>query len=66
MDTFLAVGDSTGDGKPDLSTVTNSDYAIDGFRGHPGWLVGYRGLGTGAFAAGVRDDGEWWGLNGAF
>ncbi|MFJ2933970.1 FG-GAP-like repeat-containing protein [Streptomyces sp. NPDC087219] len=66
MDTFLAVGDTTGDGRPDLSTVTNSAYVIDGVRGHPGWLVGYRGLGTGGFAAGTRNDGEWWGLNGVF
>ncbi|MFF5451220.1 FG-GAP-like repeat-containing protein [Streptomyces sp. NPDC012950] len=66
MDTFLAVGDTTGDGRPDLSTVTNERYAIDGYQGHLGWLVRYRGLGTGAFAAGERTDGEWWGLNGAF
>ncbi|MFE5915147.1 FG-GAP-like repeat-containing protein [Streptomyces wedmorensis] len=66
MDTFLAVGDTTGDGRPDLSTVTNSDYVLGGYRGNPGWLVAYRGLGTGAFAAGDATDGEWWGLNGAF
>ncbi|MFI6417794.1 FG-GAP-like repeat-containing protein [Streptomyces sp. NPDC050842] len=66
MDTFLAVGDTTGDGRPDLATVTNSDYVIDGQRGNPGWLVGYRGLGTGGFAAGERTNGDWWRLNGAF
>ncbi|MFD3663475.1 FG-GAP-like repeat-containing protein [Streptomyces sp. NPDC058659] len=66
MDTFLAVGDTTGDGRPDLAALTNSDYAIDGNRGNPGWLVGYRGLGTGAFAAGELTNGDWWGLNGAF
>ncbi len=66
MDSFLAVGDTTGDGRPDLSTVTNSNYVIDGGSGHWGWLVGYRGLGTGGFAAGERNDGEWWGLNDAF
>ncbi|MFB7514937.1 FG-GAP-like repeat-containing protein [Streptomyces sp. NPDC056144] len=66
MDTFLAVGDTTGDGRPDLSTVTNESYVIGGSKGHPGWLVGYRGLGTGAYAAGALTDGEWWELNGAF
>ncbi|MEU5215837.1 FG-GAP-like repeat-containing protein [Streptomyces sp. NPDC020807] len=66
MDTFLAVGDTTGDGRPDLSTVTNEGYAINGSKGHPGWLVGYRGLGTGAYAAGQLTDGEWWELNGVF
>ncbi|MER5962356.1 FG-GAP-like repeat-containing protein [Streptomyces sp. NPDC002057] len=66
MDTFLAVGDSTGDGRADLSAVSNENYVIDGFRGHPGWLVGYRGRGNGGFAAGELTDGEWWGLNGAF
>ncbi|MEU7069548.1 FG-GAP-like repeat-containing protein [Streptomyces narbonensis] len=66
MSTFLAVGDTTGDGRPDLSTVTNSGYVIDGSSGHQGWLVGYRGVGTGGFAAGERHDSEWWGLNGAF
>ncbi|MEU3690198.1 FG-GAP-like repeat-containing protein [Streptomyces narbonensis] len=66
MDTFLAVGDTTGDGRPDLSTVTNSGFVIGGSRGNPGWLVGYRGLDTGAFAAGTLNNGEWWGLNGAF
>ncbi|MFF6833048.1 FG-GAP-like repeat-containing protein [Streptomyces sp. NPDC012438] len=66
MDDFLAVGDTTGDGRPDLSTVTNESYAIDGYPGHPGWLVHYRGLGTGGLASGARVDGDWWGLGGAF
>ncbi len=66
MEKLLAVGDFSGDGKADLAAVTNEKYAIDGFVGNPGWLVTYRGLGTGGFASGVRTDGEWWGLNGVF
>jgi len=39
---------------------------IDGFRGNPGWLITYNGLGTGGLGAGDRRDGEWWGLDGVF
>ncbi|MFD8008928.1 FG-GAP-like repeat-containing protein [Streptomyces sp. NPDC058955] len=66
METFLAVGDFSGDGKPDLAAVTNSKYVINGNWGNPGWLVGYNGLGTGGLASGVLRDGDWWGLNGVF
>ncbi|MFF8607768.1 FG-GAP-like repeat-containing protein [Streptomyces sp. NPDC015346] len=66
MDSFIAVGDFTGDGRADLATVTNDRYTIDGSPGHLGWLVTYAGRGNGALASGTRSDGEWWGLNGAF
>ncbi|WP_338671621.1 helix-turn-helix transcriptional regulator [Streptomyces sp. SCSIO 30461] len=64
MANLIAVGDFSGDGRPDLAAVTNDKYVIDGFRGHFGWLVTYRGLGNGLLASGERTDGEWWGLNG--
>ncbi|MER8067499.1 FG-GAP-like repeat-containing protein [Streptomyces sp. NPDC094034] len=64
MANLVANGDSSGDGRPDLIAVTNSSYVIDGFPGHLGWLVSYRGLGNGLLAGGERTDGEWWGLNG--
>ncbi|MFF8375238.1 FG-GAP-like repeat-containing protein [Streptomyces sp. NPDC015661] len=66
MDTFIAVGDFSGDGRVDLGTITNSAYVIYGYPGNPGWRVSYRGLGTGALSAGEPADGNWWGLNGAF
>ncbi|MER8035706.1 FG-GAP-like repeat-containing protein [Streptomyces hydrogenans] len=66
IETIIAVGDRSGDGRPDLAAVTNANYVIDGFRGNPGWLITYNGLGTGGLGAGDRRDGEWWGLNGVF
>ncbi|GGU93158.1 ATP/GTP-binding protein [Streptomyces litmocidini] len=65
MATFLAVGDYNADGRNDLATITNSNYVGEGCRG-VGCLVLYTGKGTGAFNAGVPEDGNWWGLNGAF
>ncbi|MER7725653.1 FG-GAP-like repeat-containing protein [Streptomyces sp. NPDC096323] len=64
MANFIAVGDSTGDGRPDLATVTNTTYAINGYRGNPGWLLTYRGLSNGSLASGEQTNGDWWGLNG--
>jgi hypothetical protein len=64
MANLIAVGDFSGDGRPDLAAVSNEKYAIDGFVGHPGWLLTYRGQGNGLLAGGERTDGEWWGLNG--
>ncbi|MEU6440517.1 FG-GAP-like repeat-containing protein [Streptomyces sp. NPDC047046] len=61
---IVGVGDISGDGRPDLVTVTNEKYVLDGFEGNPGWLVTYKGLGNGKLAGGVRGDGEWWLLNG--
>jgi hypothetical protein len=61
---LIAVGDFSGDGHPDLATVTNARYVIDGYPGHLGWLVTYRGRDNGYLMAGERTDGEWWGLNG--
>ncbi|MER6976784.1 FG-GAP-like repeat-containing protein [Streptomyces carpinensis] len=65
MAQLIAVGDFSGDGRPDLAAVTNDKYVIDGYAGNLGWLVTYRGRGNGLLAAGERTDGEWWGLNGA-
>ncbi|MEU0738687.1 FG-GAP-like repeat-containing protein [Streptomyces sp. NPDC006134] len=64
MANLVAVGDFSGDGRPDLATVTNEKYVIDGYPGHLGWLVTYRGQGNGLLSSGTRTDGEWWGLNG--
>ncbi|MFE5792169.1 FG-GAP-like repeat-containing protein [Streptomyces sp. NPDC056503] len=66
METLLAVGDRSGDGRADLAAVTNADYVIDGHRGNPGWLLTYEGRGDGGLASPDRRDGEWWGLNGVF
>nr|WTB32669.1 FG-GAP-like repeat-containing protein [Streptomyces sp. NBC_00830] len=64
MANLIANGDFSGDGRPDLVTVTNAKYVIDGYPGNLGWLVSYRGLGNGLLSGGERTDGEWWGLNG--
>ncbi|MGW3510098.1 FG-GAP-like repeat-containing protein [Streptomyces sp. NPDC000994] len=64
MANLISVGDFSGDGRPDLAAVTNTKYVIDGYSGHLGWLVTYRGRDTGTLTAGARTDGEWWGLNG--
>ncbi|GAA3297403.1 FG-GAP-like repeat-containing protein [Streptomyces cinereospinus] len=64
MAAFVSVGDFSGDGRPDLATVTNDRYVIDGYPGHLGWLVTYQGRADGSLAPGLRADGEWWGLNG--
>ncbi|MGG8571265.1 FG-GAP-like repeat-containing protein [Streptomyces lividans] len=61
---FLPVGDFSGDGVPDLATVTNEKYVLDGYPGNLGWLVTYRGRGNGFLTSGVPTHGEWWGLNG--
>ncbi|MEE1927839.1 VCBS repeat-containing protein [Streptomyces sp. TRM 70351] len=61
---LMSVGDFSGDGRPDLATVTDEWYVIGGGAGHWGWLVTCRGRGDGSLAAGQRTDGEWWGLNG--
>ncbi|MEU6165262.1 FG-GAP-like repeat-containing protein [Streptomyces tanashiensis] len=65
MASLLAVGDYNGDGRNDLAAVTNSGWSSPECRG-VGCLVLYTGKGTGAFDAGVPEDGDWWGLNGAF
>ncbi|MFB7573662.1 FG-GAP repeat domain-containing protein, partial [Streptomyces sp. NPDC056165] len=64
MANLISVGDFSGDGRPDLATVTNTKYVIDGFPGHPGWLISYRGRDTGSLMAGERTNGDWWLLNG--
>ncbi|MFF1507937.1 FG-GAP-like repeat-containing protein [Streptomyces sp. NPDC058326] len=65
MASFLAVGDYNADGRNDLATVTNGSYSSAECEGD-GCLVLYTGKGTGAFNAGVPEDGNWWGLNGTF
>ncbi|MGW5775027.1 FG-GAP-like repeat-containing protein [Streptomyces sp. NPDC003863] len=65
MATFLSVGDYNADGRNDLATITNSNYVSAECRG-VGCLLLYTGKGTGAYNAGVPEDGNWWGLNGAF
>ncbi|MFB7453271.1 FG-GAP-like repeat-containing protein [Streptomyces sp. NPDC056194] len=65
MATFLSVGDYNADGRNDLATITNSNYVSAECRG-VGCLLLYTGKGTGAYNAGVPEDGDWWGLNGAF
>ncbi|MFB7600612.1 FG-GAP-like repeat-containing protein [Streptomyces sp. NPDC056160] len=64
MANLIAVGDFSGDGRPDLAAVTNDKYVIDGGSGNLGWLVTYQGRGNGLLAGGERTNGEWWGLNG--
>ncbi|MFE0646843.1 FG-GAP-like repeat-containing protein [Streptomyces sp. NPDC058877] len=65
METFLAVGDYSGDGLNDLATLTKSSYTGEGCRG-VGCLVLYSGKGTGGLNAGLPEDANWMGLNGAF
>ncbi|MGW6417636.1 FG-GAP-like repeat-containing protein [Streptomyces sp. NPDC055055] len=65
MASFLAVGDFNADGRNDVATITNSGYVSPECRG-VGCLLLYPGKGTGTLNAGVVDDGDWWGLNGAF
>ncbi|MGW8766281.1 FG-GAP-like repeat-containing protein [Streptomyces sp. NPDC055815] len=65
MASFLAVGDYNADGRNDLATIAGSSYVSPECRG-VGCLVLYTGKGTGAFNTGVPEDGNWWGLNGAF
>ncbi|CAL9529961.1 hypothetical protein SUDANB21_04024 [Streptomyces sp. enrichment culture] len=63
MEHLIPVGDFSGDGRPDLATVTNEKYKIDGFEGHLGWLITYRGRAGGTLYGPQRTHGEWWGLS---
>ncbi|MCX4568551.1 FG-GAP-like repeat-containing protein [Streptomyces albogriseolus] len=63
MEHLISVGDFSGDGRPDLATVTNRTYVIDGFEGNPGWLITYRGRAGGTLYGPERTHGEWWGLS---
>jgi hypothetical protein len=65
MDTFLGLGDVTGDGYGDLVTTTKSSYVGEGCRGVGCQLV-YPGRGTGALASRVETATDWWNLNGFF
>ncbi|MGW8989491.1 FG-GAP-like repeat-containing protein [Streptomyces zhihengii] len=53
MQHLFAVGDTSGDGRPDL-------HAGDG-----GWLYQYQGTATGGLRKVESDNGDWWGLEGA-
>ncbi|MEU7011512.1 FG-GAP-like repeat-containing protein [Streptomyces sp. NPDC046332] len=53
MKSLIAVGDSSGDGRPDLLALHNHS-----------WLYRYAGSGTGALRTGEEID-LWWGLEGA-
>lgn len=68
IDSFISVGDTDGDGRNDLNAVTNIRYVMDGYAGNPGWLLLYRGTGSGRVPlhSPVRQSGEWWELNGTF
>ncbi|WP_051717137.1 FG-GAP repeat domain-containing protein [Streptomyces sp. NRRL F-5727] len=63
---FLAVGDSTGDGYPDLNAVTNSRFTSADQGNGDGLLVRYDGRATNGFQPGVVDDASWLDLNGQF
>ncbi|MGA5795106.1 FG-GAP-like repeat-containing protein [Streptomyces cellulosae] len=63
MEHLISVGDFSGDGRPDLAAVTNEKYKIDGFEGHLGWLITYRGRAGGTLYGPQRTHGEWWGLS---
>ncbi|MEU0373618.1 FG-GAP-like repeat-containing protein [Streptomyces sp. NPDC006283] len=65
MDTFLGLGDVTGDGHGDLVTATKSSYIGEACRGVGCQLV-YPGRGTGALDSRVETGTDWWALNGAF
>ncbi len=65
MDSFLGVGDFTGDGRSDLAAVTTGAYISEECRG-VGCLLLYPGRGTGALDPATADSGDWWGLNGTF
>ncbi|WP_374984426.1 FG-GAP repeat domain-containing protein [Streptomyces fradiae] len=54
MDSLVANGDRSADGRPDL-------LATDGH-----WLFRYRGLSTGGVAAAEKTSATWWSLNGVF
>ncbi|MFC9113410.1 FG-GAP-like repeat-containing protein [Streptomyces sp. NPDC057092] len=62
MEHLIAVGDFSGDGRPDLAAVSNERYVIDGYSGNPGWLITYRGRAGGTVYGAQRTHGEWWGL----
>ncbi|MFJ8078569.1 FG-GAP-like repeat-containing protein [Streptomyces sp. NPDC096176] len=65
MDTFLGLGDVTGDGHGDLVTTTKSSYVGESCRGVGCQLV-YPGRGDGALDSRVETVTDWWNLNGAF
>ncbi|MFF3331235.1 FG-GAP-like repeat-containing protein [Streptomyces sp. NPDC002888] len=65
MDSFLGLGDVTGDGRADLVTITKSSYVGEACRGVGCQLV-YPGRGNGALDSRVETAGDWWNLNGFF
>ncbi|MFC4609275.1 FG-GAP-like repeat-containing protein [Streptomyces maoxianensis] len=65
MDSFLGLGDVTGDGRADLVTTTKSSYVGEGCRGVGCQLV-YPGRGNGALDSREETATDWWNLNGFF
>ncbi|MFB7518099.1 FG-GAP-like repeat-containing protein [Streptomyces sp. NPDC056144] len=63
--TLLPVADINADGRNDIVAISASTYSKPECQG-VGCLVYYTGKGTGALNPGSPEDGNWWGLNGAF
>jgi hypothetical protein len=68
FDSLISVGDTDGDGRNDLNGVTNNRYVMDGSAGYQGWLLLYRGTGSGRtpLRSPVQQSGDWWELNGTY
>ncbi|HEY3479764.1 MAG TPA: hypothetical protein VGL02_12780 [Streptomyces sp.] len=66
MTSFMSVGDTDGDGRIDLNTVTTLQYAIDGYPGNEGWQLLYPGTGKGTWRPAQQQSGESWELDGTF
>ncbi|MFG2128020.1 FG-GAP-like repeat-containing protein [Streptomyces sp. NPDC048751] len=65
METFLGLGDVSGDGRADLVTTTKSSYVGESCRGVGCQLV-YQGRGSGTLDPRVETAGDWFDLNGFF
>ncbi|MEU5215377.1 FG-GAP-like repeat-containing protein [Streptomyces sp. NPDC020807] len=63
--TILPVADINADGRNDLVAISASTFSKPECQG-VGCLVHYTGKGTGGLNPGSPEDGNWWGLNGAF
>ncbi|WP_037678514.1 FG-GAP-like repeat-containing protein [Streptomyces griseus] len=63
MDSFLGLGDVTGDGRADLVAITKSSYRGESCRG-VGCLLVYPGRGNGTLGSRAETAGDWFALNG--